>query len=334
VAATFQPMSAVTIVGARVRACSGSAGQRAEQTTDQRVDFGATLRWFRHGSGDPTTWLDIVGRGPSSSGRFVRATHTPDGPGTLAIDWTGDHLTITGFGPGGPWLERQAPRMLGAADAGARCLEHDSHPKVAAAATAHRHLRLGASGDLFHELLPTIIEQRITIVEAHRQWRRLCFELSEPAPGPFTGLALPPHPDALEHQPSWWFHPLGIERKRAEPLIAVARHASKFWRWALDGPAEVAAKLRLIPGVGKWTIGSVLGPALGDADAVAVGDYHLKNMVAFNLANEPRATDERMLQLLEPYAGQRGRVVRMVALHGSGAPRFGPKQRILPMHAW
>ena len=224
--------------------------------------------------------------------------------------------------------------MLGAADVEPHGLEDAEHPTIAAAAAANRHVRLGASGDLYHELLPTIIEQRITIVEAHQQWRRLCFELSEPAPGPFARLALPPHPEILMHQPSWWFHPLGIERKRAEPLINLARHASKFWRWAAHGPAETAAKLSLIPGVGQWTIGSVLGPALGDPDAVAVGDYHLKNMVAFNLAGEARATDERMLELLAPYAGQRGRVVRLLARHGSPAPKFGPKQRILAMHAW
>ena len=78
----------------------------------------------------------------------------------------------------------------------------------------------------------------------------------------------------------------------------------------------------------------MLGPALGDPDAVAVGDYHVKNIVAWNLVNEARATDERMLQLLEPYAGQRGRVVRAIINHGSGAPKFGPKQRILPMSRW
>ena len=62
--------------------------------------------------------------------------------------------------------------------------------------------------------------------------------------------------------------------------------------------------------------------------------YHLKNMIAHNLAGEARGTDERMLELLEPYAGQRGRVVRHIARHGSPAPKFGAKRRIMPMHAW
>jgi 3-methyladenine DNA glycosylase/8-oxoguanine DNA glycosylase len=298
------------------------------------TDIGATLSWYRHGGSDPTTWLTTVGRGPDGSGHFVRATLTPDGPGTVSLRWAQDDITVETYGPGGAWLQQQAERMIGSADTDDHGLEASDHPVVAAAARANRHLRIGASSDLYHELLPIIIEQRITAGEAHRQWQRLCFELSEPAPGPFTRLLLPPDPAVLARRPSWWFHPLGIERKRAEPLINVARHASKFWTWSAMGPQEATTKLRLIRGVGQWTIGSVLGPALGDPDAVAVGDFHLKNLIAHNLAGEARGTDERMLELLEPYAGQRGRVVRYVARQGSVAPKFGPKKRIMAMHAW
>jgi|TARA_R110002110_G_scaffold325806_1_gene537699 3-methyladenine DNA glycosylase/8-oxoguanine DNA glycosylase len=228
----------------------------------------------------------------------------------------------------------QAPRMLGVDDRTDHGLEADGHPAVAKAARKGRSVRMGASGDLYHSLLPTILEQRITIGEAHHQWRQLCFNLSEPAPGPFTRLLLPPEPSVLARQPSWWFHPLGIERNRAEPLLRVAKHAAKFWEWAALTPSETRAKLHLIDGVGQWTIGNVLGPAVGDPDAVAVGDYHLKNMVGTVLAGEARATDERMLELLEPYVGQRGRVVRLLRFNGGAAPKFGPKQRILPMHTW
>ena len=55
-----------------------------------------------------------------------------------------------------------------------------------------------------------------------------------------------------------------------------------------------------------------MASAMGDPDAVAVGDYHLKNLVVHALAGEPRGTDERMLELLAPYAGQRGRVIRLL----------------------
>ena len=76
----------------------------------------------------------------------------------------------------------------------------------------------------------------------------------------------------------------------------------------------------------------MLGPALGDQDAVAVGDFHLPNLVSWALAREPRGTDDRMLELLSPYIGQRGRVIRLLALDGNRAPAFGPRQRIQPMY--
>jgi 3-methyladenine DNA glycosylase/8-oxoguanine DNA glycosylase len=304
-------------------------------TTDvaRSVDYGATLGWYCHGSGDPTTWIEDVGRGIASSGRFVRATWTPDGPATLMIEWAPDApLSADTWGPGGDWLLARVPAMIGDLDDGAPHLELDPHPVVAATARANRHVRFGASASLYHELLPTIIEQRITNGEAKQQWARLCRELSEPAPGPFARLLLPPAAEVLRRQPSWWFHPLGIERKRAQPLIEVARHASKMW--AELEPTAAARMLHLIPGIGVWTVGCVLAPALGDTDAVPVGDYHVKNVVAWNLVNEARATDERMLELLVPYAGQRGRVVQAITRHGDGAPKFGPKQRILPMSRW
>jgi hypothetical protein len=49
------------------------------------------------------------------------------------------------------------------------------------------------------------------------------------------------------------------------------------------------------------------------------------NMVAWALAGEPRAGDARMLELLEPYRGQRGRVQRLLELGRIVAPRRGPR---------
>jgi 3-methyladenine DNA glycosylase/8-oxoguanine DNA glycosylase len=306
------------------------------------IDVGTSLAWYRHGRSDPTTRLATVGRGPGRAGRFVRATHTPDGPGTVTIRWgpagtDGDgcrSIDVSADGPGGTWLVDRAASMIGALDPGCPELCQAAHPVVAAAARNHPHLRLGASGTLYHELLPTVLEQRITAFEACQQWSRLCHALGDPAPGDHAGMRLPPAPEVLARQPSWWFHPLGIERKRANPLIELARHPAKLWEWAALPPAEASAKLRLLPGIGLWTVGVALGPALGDPDALAVGDLHLKNIVAHALTGAPRGTDEEMLELLDPYRGQRGRVARLLGLDGHRAPRFGPKRRLLPMHRW
>ena len=90
-------------------------------------------------------------------------------------------------------------------------------------------------------------------------------------------------------------------------------------------PQDARRRLRAIPGVGVWTAAEVAHVALGDPDAVSIGDYHLPHVVAWVLAGEPRATDERMLELLEPYRGQRGRVVRLIEASGAAAPRYGPR---------
>jgi hypothetical protein len=58
---------------------------------------------------------------------------------------------------------------------------------------------------------------------------------------------------------------------------------------------------------------------------VSVGDFHIPNMVAWALAGEPRGSDERMLELLEPYRGQRARVTRILEVAGMKAPRRGPR---------
>jgi 3-methyladenine DNA glycosylase/8-oxoguanine DNA glycosylase len=80
-----------------------------------------------------------------------------------------------------------------------------------------------------------------------------------------------------------------------------------------------------------WTAAEVALVALGDADAVSVGDYHLKHQVAYALAGEERGTDARMLELLEPYAGHRGRVCRLIVAAGITAPRRAPRYTPQPI---
>jgi 3-methyladenine DNA glycosylase/8-oxoguanine DNA glycosylase len=292
---------------------------------DPVVDLRTTLAVFRHGSHDPTTRL--------TGHDFWRATLTPDGPGTVHLWWCGDQLDADAWGPGAEWLLNRIPSMLGANDNG-YVPGDDDHPAVRAAHRNHRGLRVGASGMLYHELLPIILTQRVTSGEALRQWRLVCRRLADPAPGPDPSLLLPPSPERILGRPAWWFHPLGVESKRAEALRTVARYAARINEWSTLPSNDAALKLQLLRGIGPWTIGSVLGPAFGDPDAVPVGDYHIPHAITWALAGLARGTDERMLELLEPYRGQRGRVIRLLLLDGHAAPAFGPRQRILPMHRW
>lgn len=294
-----------------------------EATTTAPIDLPRTLGWYRHGRVDPTTRLDAWS--------FVHACWTPDGPAEVRLDWSRGELAVAGWGPGAEWAMRSAVAMTGA-DRRPPVVP-DIHPLVTLAAHRWQGVRTGASGDLYGALLPTILEQRITSGEAKRQWAALCRELGDRAPGPH-GLLLPPRPDRLAGRPAWWFHPLGIEAKRARAVVEVGRIADRLWDWVQLPVDELATMLARVRGIGPWTVGSVLGPVRGDDDAVAVGDYHIPNMVAFNLAGEPRADDARMLSLLEPFRGVRGRVIRLLGMAGRRAPAFGPHRRILPMHQW
>jgi 3-methyladenine DNA glycosylase/8-oxoguanine DNA glycosylase len=173
-------------------------------------------------------------------------------------------------------------------------------------------------------LIPAIIKQKVTASEARRAYRRLVGALAEPAPGP-TALSLPPDPGRVAELPYFEFHPFGIERRRAETLRAVCSKA----RWLDDAAArsleEARARLASFAGIGPWTIAEVSRIALGDADAVSVGDFHLPHLVTWVLAHEPRGTDARMLQLLEPYRPHRGLVQRLLRIGGGHAPAFGPR---------
>ena len=99
---------------------------------------------------------------------------------------------------------------------------------------------------------------------------------------------------------------------------------------------DVAAayqRLLAFPGVGPWTAAKVAMVALGDADAVPVGDYHLPHSIGYALEGTVRSTDERMLELLEPYRGHRARVVRLITSAGIAAPRFGPRKPLRNLRA-
>ena len=282
------------------------------------------LAHYRFGTADPTTQL--------GHGQFWRATFTPDGPGTLHLDWRDGQVRCQAFGDGADWLLAQVPAMTGEFDLGHTFAT--GHASLLAAQRSAPSVAFGASHTLYHELLPVILAQRITAGEAIRQWHQLARTLGDPAPGPYPSLRLPPAPAVLAGRPAWWFHPLGIETMRANALREVARHPDRLFEWSALTPTEAAGRLSLLPGIGQWTIGSVLATALGDPDALAVGDFHLKNAIVFALTGRARGTDEEMLELLQPYAGQRGRAARLLLAVSPRPPKFGPRQRVLPMRRW
>lgn len=229
----------------------------------------------------------------------------------------------TAWGPGAAWTLEHLPDLLG--DNDVTLDEFDPPPGLVRDLSRAACVRIGRTLAVTEALAPTILEQRVTGGQARRSWRLLVRRLGEPAPGPFRDLRLPPSPDALAATPSWVFHRAGVERSRADTVTGVMRRALRVDE-AADMPiADAHRRLRAFPGIGVWTANEVALVALGDPDAVSIGDYHLKHVVAYALAGEPRATDERMLELLEPYRGHRARAIRIIESAGIGAPRFGPR---------
>jgi 3-methyladenine DNA glycosylase/8-oxoguanine DNA glycosylase len=192
-------------------------------------------------------------------------------------------------------------------------------------------LPLGSSHAPYHELLPAVLGQRVTGLEAHREWNTLVLKHGARAPGPRDDLWVPPHPDELASLPYTTLHTYGIEKKRADTLRAVAKHSDFLFRLAELhlSPNELTQKLQLIPGVGVWTAAVAGGLAFGDPDALQVGDFHVKNTVAYALTGAIRGTDDEMIRSMTPYAGQRHRVVRWLQLSGVKAPARGPRRRIV-----
>jgi endonuclease III len=287
------------------------------------VTLAPFLARHRHGRADPTIKITATD--------FWRAARTPDGPGTLHISIEPNEQHVHAYGPGAEWLRDRAAGLLGDTDAPPAIATH--HPAVAKALHRHGVPVTSASGLVLPDLINAVLGQRVTSIEAFGQWAALCRHTSEVAPGPFA-LLLPPDPAQLAKTPGWQYHRMGIERSRADTIAEVCRRANRVDEVAEMSIADGYARLMALPGVGLWTAAVTMWTALGDPDAVPVGDFHVKNVVAYALANEPRGTDQRMLELLAPYAGHRGRVLELLALDRWKAPKYGPRQRIRSIARW
>lgn len=260
-------------------------------------------------------------------GRFTEdgwwlAARTPEGPGTLRLRRTRQDLIGQAWGEGAGWLlARMGP--IGGLDDDPSTFETD-HPIVSDLHRSHPGWRFGRTGLVFDSLITAICAQKVTGTEAKRALRGLYRRFSEPAPGPNPSLELPPDPERMAHAPYYDFHDLHLEKRRADLLRRVSRDAERIGRLAETPPEAAAIYLERIPGISTWTSATTLAVSHGDPDQVPVGDFHIKHIVVHHLTGRDRGTDEEMLELLEPFRPNRGRVIRL--LHSLGhEPSFGPR---------
>ena len=237
------------------------------------------------------------------------SSRTPEGPVSVQITSGPGRVAVRAWGRGADWALDRATDLIGADD---RPENFEPGPGlVGRLHAANPGLRLGRTNRVFEALLPAILGQKVTSREAKRSGARLVASLGEPSPGP-SPVRLPPAPARVAELGYEDLHPFGIERKRAVVIIEAARRVARLEE-ILDMERDAAyARLTAIRGIGRWTAAHVMGIAWGDRDAVPVGDFHLPNTVSYALAAEPRADDDRMLELLEPYRGHRRRVVMLL----------------------
>jgi 3-methyladenine DNA glycosylase/8-oxoguanine DNA glycosylase len=273
------------------------------------------------------------GRDPSwalSAQRVERAMWTPQGPATLRVDHLGSGLDVGAWGDGAAWAVEHTARMLGI-HRPPTDLDRVPHPAVRRARRARPGLRHGAGLCLGDVVTPFILAQRVTAREARTSWFRLVRRYGEDAPGPEGSVRLPPHPRTLVRLSDAQWHVVGVERQRADAVRRTLGVLPALERARAEGSARFQEVLRSIPGCGPWTATGLAGMVLGDPDAVLLGDLHLPHAMCHVLAGEPRGSDGRMLELLEPWRGHRGVVVRLLRSCGASAPRRGPRYTPLPI---
>jgi 3-methyladenine DNA glycosylase/8-oxoguanine DNA glycosylase len=279
------------------------------------LDLGALLAPLRRGRGDPTMRVD-------AEGTVWRAGTTPAGAATLAVRREGGGAVhAIGWGPGVAWALDGLPALLGADDDDSGFVPH--HRLISQVRRRMPGLRLGATRRVWDVLVPAVLEQKVTGVEARRSWRELCWRFGERAPGP-SRLWVPPSPAAVCAIPDWDWHRAGVDHSRRRALLAAAMVAHR-----LEGAVTLTGKagrdlLCKVPGIGVWTAAEIAQRAWADADAVSVGDFHIPSVVGYALVGRP-LDDAGMLDILAPYAPQRHRAVRYIEASGLRRPRFGPR---------
>ncbi|GAA4027412.1 3-methyladenine DNA glycosylase [Arthrobacter methylotrophus] len=305
----------------------------------------ASVRWHPGGSFDLLQTVGIIMRGngdPSFAARqdgVWMAFTTPDGPATLRLTAAGSgqdtHVDAQAWGAGADSAIASVPALLGSGDDWSGFDEEAFHatlPRIVREARRRNlAVRLPTTGRVVDSLVPTILEQKVTTIEARRGYRYLMYRYGTAAPSAGrhapSGLLVPPSASHWLTVPSWEWHKAGVGPQRSATVMRTLRSAVALERLASLSAAEAGAKMQTIPGIGVWTAAEVVQRTHGCPDSIAVGDYHLASYVGYALTGR-KTDDAGMIILLEPWRGHRQRVVRMIGLSGFRKPTFGPRMTI------
>ncbi|MEZ0115880.1 3-methyladenine DNA glycosylase/8-oxoguanine DNA glycosylase [Catenulispora sp. EB89] len=279
---------------------------------DPGYDLTGSVGVLRRGAGDPTF------RRTEDASLWI-GCRTPSGdPGTLRLRRaTTETVEAEAWGPGATWLLKTLPDFLGLSDTEetraefAELVAAQGNPQLVQSLRRNRGLRVIRSGRVWDSLVPAVLEQRVTVQEAHRAYQLLVRRYGIPAPGAPAEVRLwvSPSPREWALIPSWEWHRAGVDGKRSRAILGASRVAARLEETVGMDRDDAARRIRTVPGIGVWTAAEVMHRSHGDADAVSVGDLHLPRIVCGALGDPAMAwDDDRMLELLEPYRGHRYRV--------------------------
>ncbi|MHA7178855.1 DNA-3-methyladenine glycosylase family protein [Arthrobacter sp. MDB2-24] len=310
-------------------AAVSSGAEATEWIPDGPYNLAGTVGTLQCGPHDPS----FIVQGPD---RWL-AFRTSDGPVTLVLRQRGSlndsRIRAMAWGPGAARALESLPRLLGAEDDWSAFDSPRFRAGLPELARKGRYLdpglRLPASRRMLDTVARAILEQKVTGIEAKRAWRYLLTRYGDAAPGAGefapAELRLPPTAEQWRRVPSWDWHKAGVDSKRSATILRAALVASGLERLAsLPGGEAVRAGLRSVPGIGVWTVAEVVQRTHGCPDSISVGDYHLAAYVGAALTGR-RTDDAGMIELLEPWRGQRQRVVRSLYSSGFRKPTFGPR---------
>ncbi|MCS0498382.1 DNA-3-methyladenine glycosylase family protein [Protaetiibacter mangrovi] len=252
------------------------------------------------------------------------------GTATVLLTEGADGVRARAWGDGAAEAVAGVPDLLGRRDDLAG-FEPGRHPVVARLHHETPGLRLTRTGRVLAALVPSVLGQKVTGIEAKAAWRILVTRHGEPAPGPAPlGMRVVPTAAVWRRIPSWEWHRAGVGPQRSDTLMRVFAVADGLERGAVLSSTEAGRRLRTVVGIGPWTVAETVQRSHGDPDAVSVGDLHLCKRVGTALIGR-RVDDDGMLELLEPWRGHRQRVVRLIEAAGIGYERHGPRLAI-PEH--
>jgi 3-methyladenine DNA glycosylase/8-oxoguanine DNA glycosylase len=269
---------------------------------------------------DAVPLVDRVRRGAVAvrirPGLIRRAEHGPCAPLIFDAAQRGEQVDVQIWGPAAtPPAAREEALEAARAWIGWRDHVPDlvavtaGHPALQRAARRIGAVRLSRLPRVGEAVGRAVLGQLVQGVEGARSAAQLAAAVGQPAS---RDLWCWPTPMALGRTPAYAMRRCGISLRGATALHASALDDPRLERLR-DDFAALDRRLRAIRGIGAWTSAETR-LALGDPDAVSVGDYNLPATVCHALAGTPpdACTDELMLDLLEPYRGQRGRVIQLV----------------------